>query len=221
MLSIRPQRVVVTCVGSNFPMTLMKRLLAVLLSFGGLGFFGHARAQGTVNFANRIPGTVDARILVSFADGSSVGADAHYVAQLYASAPGGILEAVGEPIPFRSTSEAAKGYWVGEARTIAGVAENGTAQVQVRAWDQRQGTTYEQATSTPFGFGSSAIIQVTTGGGLTPPQPLIGLTGFSMQGYILPEPAVVSLGLVGTLVLWRGNREKKRQRSDASTASTT
>ena len=187
----------------------MKTTLTICLLTGAL--MSRAHAQGTVNFSNRIPGLVDARVQVVDANGILTPADANYVAQLYASAPGGNLFPVGNPIPFRDSSEAAKGYWIGDQRMIPGVAENGQAQVQVRAWDQRLGVTYEAVATSSwgYGYGVSGTITVTTGGGLTPPQPMMGLQGFTIQGYILPEPASLSLVVVGGLLLGCGPRVRR------------
>lgn len=176
----------------------MKYSLATLAAFT---VAASAFAQGTVNFSNRIPGTVDARVQYDTGGGVLTPADGRFVAQLYASAPGGTLAAVGDPIVFRSNSDAAKGYWVGDARTIPGVAENGSAQVQVRAWATSLGSTYEAAMATgQGGIGSSATITVTSGGGLTPPQALVGLQGFTIST-IVPEPSIAALGLLGAGLL--------------------
>lgn len=176
----------------------MKYCLATLAA---LSVAASAFAQGTVNFANRIPGTVDARVLYDTGGGVTTPADGQFVAQLYGGAPGGALAAVGNPIVFRSNSDAAKGYWVGEARTIAGVAENGSAQVQVVAWASALGATYEAAKAAgQGGWGASSTITVTTGGGLTPPQALVGLQGFTIAT-IVPEPSIAALGLLGAGLL--------------------
>lgn len=162
-------------------------------------------AQGTVNFNNRITGSVDARVLYANA-GSPIPADGTFVAQLYAAAPGGTLAAVGAPIPFRSTPDAGKGYLnvtgVDTTRTIPGVAEGGTAQVKVVAWASSLGATYEAARARGLGgVGESAVVaSVNTGGGLTPPGALVGLQGFTIST-IVPEPSIAALGLLGAGLL--------------------
>jgi len=177
----------------------MKHCLATLAA---LSVAASAFAQGTVNFVNRIPGTIDnGRVQYDTGGGALTPADGRFVAQLYASGPGGTLAAVGAPIVFRSNSEAAKGYWVGEARTIPGVAESGTADVRVVAWASELGATFEAAQAAgKGGWGQSDKITVTTGGGLTPPQALIGLTGFTIST-IVPEPSIAALGLLGAGLL--------------------
>lgn len=177
----------------------MKHCLATLAA---LSVAASAFAQGTVNFVNRIPGTIDnGRVLYDTGGGVTSPADDRFVAQLYASAPGGTLAAVGAPIVFRANSDAAKGYWVGEARTIPGVAENGSADVRVAAWAVALGATFEAAQAAgQGGWGLSDKITVTTGGGLTPPQALVGLTGFTIAT-IVPEPSIAALGLLGAGLL--------------------
>lgn len=172
-----------------------------LVTFSALLLAASAYAQGTVNFVNKITGTVDARVLMTPSLGATpVPADGTYQAQLYAGPVGGALAAVGDPIVFRSASEAQKGYWAGATRTIPGVAESGTAQVKVVAWQTSLGANYEAAMATGGGYGESAVITVTTGGGLTPPAPLVGLTGFTTLA-VVPEPTIAALGLLGAGLL--------------------
>lgn len=197
--------------GSSPPLTHTRAMKTLWISVGLVLGGSATYAQGTVNFANRIPGFVDARVLVYGINGYEGGADNHYVAQLYAGIPGGPLVATGDPIPFRSTSEAARGYWIGEARTIAGVAENGVAQVKVVAWATSLGNSYEAAIEqNRGGWGHSDQFTVTTGGGLTPPTPLIGLQSFTIA--FVPEPTTLMIGLVGAgvLALRRGTSGARR-----------
>jgi len=172
-----------------------------LLTLASLLVAASTYAQGTVLFQNRIVGVVDARVNYNNG-GAPIPADGNYVAQLYASAPGGTLAAVGAPIPFRSTPDTGKGYWPGESRTITGVAENGTAQVQVKAWATSLGATFEAAQAAGLGgWGESGILaSVATGGGLTPPTALIGLQSFEIST-IVPEPSIAALGLLGAGLL--------------------
>lgn len=181
----------------------MKTLLHLAASFLTAA---SAFSQGTVIFVNRIPGLLDDARVVRFSEqGTLIGLDGRYVAQLYAAAPGDLLRAVGEPIPFRSTSEAAKGFWVGEGRTIPGVPENGMAQVKVVAWLSSLGSTFEAAVAQNVGeVGQSEVLLVQTGGGLTPPQPLLGLKGFSVS--VIPEPSSAVFGMLGACILAFGRR---------------
>jgi hypothetical protein len=162
-------------------------------------------AQGTVVFNNKITGSVDARVTYNNG-GNPIPADGTFQAQLYASAPGGTLAAVGAPIAFRNTPDTGKGYLnvtgLDTSRAIPGVAENGTAQAQVRAWATSLGATYEEALAKGIGgTGASAILpSVATGGGLNPPQALIGLAGFEIAN-IVPEPSIAALGLLGAGLL--------------------
>jgi len=157
-------------------------------------------AQGTVNFVNKITGTVDARVL--YGGGGAVGggssADNQFVAQLVQI--NGTPGAVGAPIPFRN-SGAGTGYWVGETRTLAGIPENGSATVRVVAWSTALGATYDEAVAKgQGGIGESAPITITTGGGLNPPAALVGLQGFTLSP-LVPEPSIAVLGLLGAGLL--------------------
>lgn len=164
-----------------------------------------AYAQGTLNFANRVTGVVDARVTVQGdpANSSTVGSD--YWGQLLAGAPGGALAAVGSPVEFRGSPDAAIGYiTAGGVVNVAGVAGGSPAQVQLVAWHKSLGATWEAANAAGLGgIGSSAVITVNTGGGGTPPSPaanLAGLQAFSVTP-LVPEPAIAALGLLGAGLL--------------------
>jgi hypothetical protein len=157
-------------------------------------------AQGTVNFVNKITGTVDARVM--YGTGGAVGggttSDTMFVAQLVQTS--GTAGPVGAPIAFRN-SGAGTGYWVGETRTLAGIAENASATVKVVAWSTSLGATYDEAVAKgQGGVGESAPITINTGGGLNPPAALVGLQGFSLTP-IVPEPSIAVLGLLGAGLL--------------------
>lgn len=176
-----------------------------LITLAALMVAASSFAQGTVVFNNKVGTTVDARVFYANG-GTPIAADQNYVAQLYASAPGGTLAAVGAPIPFRATPAAGQGYinptGVDTTRTIPGVAENGTAQVKMVAWASSLGATYEAAKATGLGgVGESAVVTgVATGGGLNPPGNLVGLAGFTIST-IVPEPSIAALGLLGAGLL--------------------
>jgi hypothetical protein len=157
-----------------------------------------AFAQGTVNFATRITGSVDARVTYGGAPAGST-----FMGQLYAAAPGGTLAPVGAPVPFRDTPDAAKGYITsGGTVEIPGVAAGATAQVKLVAWAASLGATFAEAQGKgQGGWGESATIpSVTTGGGTLPPGALVGLTGFEVSP-IIPEPSIAALGLLGAGLL--------------------
>lgn len=155
-------------------------------------------AQGTINFNNRVPPAVDARVFYAAAGGPQP-ADGTFVAQLYTAAPGGTLAANGAALPFRNTPEAGKGYWVGESRTFGNAGD--TAQMKVVAWASSLGATFEEAQAKGLGgWGESTTFTITTGGGLNPPAIMNGLTTFNIST-IVPEPSIAALGLLGAGLL--------------------
>lgn len=165
-----------------------------------------ALAQGTLYFGNRIlGGGLDAPVLWGGLEGPKLdnATSGHWwVAVLYAAAPGGTLAPVGDPIPFRSGSNA--GYWPGETRTIPGVPEGGIAQLQVRVFCQLMAPTFEDVAARAVGdFGVSAILPRVTTGGASDPAPMAGLQSFFVLAYV-PEPSTTVLVLLGTVVLSRG-----------------
>lgn len=187
----------------------MKRALILISS---LCLAASALGQGTVNFVNRAIG-LDAPVLWGGMDGPELdnATGGHWwVAVLYASAPGGTLAPVGDPIPFQSGTGA--GYWPGETRTIPGVPEGGTAQLQVRVFCQLMAPTFEDVAARAVGdFGVSAILPRVTTGGALDPAPMVGLQSFYVLAYV-PEPSTTALIVLGVGV--RLGRERlSRSRS--------
>jgi hypothetical protein len=158
-----------------------------------------AYAQGTVNFATRVTGQVDAPVTYQ---GAKAG-DAYY-GQLYAGAKGGTLAAVGQPVPFRS--DAGIGYiTAGGAVAVPGVAGGAEADIRLVAWAKSQGATYDAAKALNMGgWNESPIITVKTGNpDAVPPTVaanLVGLQGFEISP-IIPEPSIAALGLLGAGLL--------------------
>jgi hypothetical protein len=171
----------------------MKNLL-MLLSLMLSGLWGYS--QGTVNFANGAAG-VDARI---YTYTGWLGPD--WAADLYYGAQGSSqfsLIAGGFNVPFSSGESA--GYFFGGSRTLNGFAAGSTITVQVRVWRPSDAATFEEAARSSGGhFGTSYLIDVTLGGGVTPPPNLIGLQGFyagPLTPPTIPEPSTFALGILG------------------------
>jgi len=163
-----------------------------------------AQAQGTVNFANRVPSSgIDAKVLGT--DGTAL-SGAGFMAQLYVGANASSLSAVGSPVPFRTG--AAAGY-ISASTITTGIAP-GAASAAVRAWDASTGASYEAATVK----GSSAVLSIVLGGAGSPPSlpgDLTGLTGFSLTGSApvgnVPEPSTIALGVIGAGALFLRRRK--------------
>jgi hypothetical protein len=146
-----------------------------------------------VAFVNFSQGTIDAPVFD--ADGNRLEGP-NYMAELYALyigiAPTNLPPPLPEellpappPQPFRTGAGA--GYFNGQlcqTREIPGASPGGDAWVQVRAWDARLGSTYEQVVNRAIGgYGESNIIRITVGGQFQggPPANLIGLQSFSLR----------------------------------------
>ena len=174
----------------------MKKLLTAVAFCLAAQF---AYSQGTVVFNNRdLANGIDARIFLpgGTAAGSSI------VVQLWGSAPGGSLAAIGAAVPLRDGAGAGYINSTGQdlTRAISGVAAGAAAQVQIRAWSIADGATYAAASLVNGALiGSSAILNLSsTGGAGSPPSlpaPLIGLQGFTMT--VVPEPSVIALAVIG------------------------
>jgi len=169
-----------------------------------------ALAQGTVNFQNRIAGTLDAP--VRNVDGTSLGAG--YFAQLWGGASAGSLTAMGAVAQFISnpTTQLGTGYFVGGERTVTGITPaGGAAFIQVRAWyGGPTGAIQDWATALSSGVanGQSGVVNLTATGNPTSSPPgtpvnMIGLTGFSL----VPEPGTYALLALGAGALFLRRRK--------------
>ena len=152
---------------------------------------------GTVEFNNRIVGTVDARVLLE--DGSGVGAG--FTAQLYVGSLGaGVLtlpKAINPTTTFRTSSASAMGYIYGINNvTIPGYSVGERATLVMRVFN---GASYESSTIR----GESDHFTITLGGGNLPPAKLIGLNQFTVFSRTPPQKGngVVQLNnrIVGTV----------------------
>jgi hypothetical protein len=187
---------------SHQPLNPMRSLKSWALAFTTLlAVSGYS--QGTINFANKITGSVDAKIIDSDTGLGASGSDGFF-AQLYVGADAGSLVAAGSPVPLRS--DAGIGYVVASIVTTS-LPGGSTALVQMRAWTGA--ATYENATRK----GSSATLNVRLGDpSATPPEvppSLVGLGGFTMP-LAVPEPSTMSLAAAGCLALVGLKRNQRR-----------
>jgi len=181
----------------------MKKLLLVgVVSLVGVS---SVSAQGTINFVNRITGTLDKPVYLNGVGGTLL-SGANFVAQLYYSAtdpgPAGSLTAVLDAAaPFRPAGAGA-GYWNAGAdatRVLTGILPNTQVWLQVRAWDSTFGATYDLAKAAGGLWGDSNVFTAIAGGGTPPVAPanMTGLTSFTL----VPEPSTLALGILGAVAL--------------------
>lgn len=170
----------------------------IVLTLTALFAAASVYAQGTINFATRITGTLDAPVTYLGVPTGLVGSD--FWGQLLAGAPGGTLAPVGAPVEFRA--DAGIGYITGGgAVEIPGVAGGTAADVRLVAWSKSLGNTWPGEGP---GAGQSGIINVPATGnpGAVPPTTaanLVGLQGFAIEA--IPEPTIAALGLLGAGLL--------------------
>lgn len=168
-------------------------------------------AQGTVNFNNRIVGSVDARVQTAVDGVFARGAG--YTAQLYAGPAGsaeGDLVAVPGTATFRDTSDAAAGYInpVGET-AVPGIAGGNVAVIQMRVWANNGGalTSYEAAEGVSE-WGKSNLIDVSLGNPAgVPPTPAADLVGLTTFQLMVPEPSTYALLALGAAALFFRRRK--------------
>jgi hypothetical protein len=181
----------------------------LVLTLACLGLTLSAHAQGTVNFNNFVGSggsIVNARIYGT--GGTSQPLGAGFMVALYAgpqTTDASALTLIGSALTF-NTSGAGMGYInpsAGTTRTINSVLPGGTATIQLRAWDTSTGATWETATVR----GTSALLDVVTGGAGSPPGTpanLVGLQSFQL----VPEPSTIALGALGIGALFFARRRK-------------
>lgn len=183
----------------------MKQKLALLVALAVSA--ASVMAQGTINWQNGGPGVNapvrDASAGNALLDGAAYSADLYWALGTVTDA--NLLQSAGLSTPFSSGASA--GYFFGGVQAIAGAAIGAEITVQVRAWRVADGASW-LAASTPQGawHGEGNLIQVTLGGGTTPPPYMTGLTAFNLtENPIIPEPSTFALAGLGlaSLLLFR------------------
>jgi len=106
----------------------------------------------------------------------------------------------------------AAGLWVTstDAAIIPGAGEGTLATLQVRAWDNQNGTitTWAAALTAGVNSGASALFNSPALGGISAPPNLVGLQSFSLTGAITPEPSTFALAGLGAVALLIFRRRK-------------
>jgi len=182
----------------------------------GLSAAGFASGQTLFWFQNYYPPLVDAPIMD--AQGVRLAGSA-YAAELWGGpAPDRLAPAVSYSNKERLITPFFVGQGAGYFRnnegsaTILGVPPGGWAWLQVRAWDARLGSTYEDVVALGIGgYGESPLFYAQ---GSDPfdykalPAPLIGLESFRLRP-VIPEPSTWALIAVGGGVLvWMTRRKR-------------
>src|SRR5688572_5673019 len=104
----------------------------------------------TVSFRNNDLYTTAAERRVFDAQGRPL-IGANYLAQLYygphPTTPASLTPVTAAPVSFRNvpTTDSLAGTWIGGTRTLTGISFGQTVTLQVRVWDERFGSTFEQA----------------------------------------------------------------------------
>jgi hypothetical protein len=93
-------------------------------------------------------------------DGMTKLSGSAYVAQLYAGPSLAMLRAMGTPTPFQTGANA--GFVRSQIVRIPTVPPRSNAVVQIRAWEQSRGASYEEARALGGKFGRSEVCQVLT-----------------------------------------------------------
>lgn len=165
--------------------------------------------QGTFYFTNFEPSIgLDAPLF----DGNSNRLEgSSYMVLLYGGATTDSLQPLVPAATFFTGIGA--GYFRDGAREVPGVPPGAVAWLQVRAWDARLGTTYEEVVARDIGgYGESGLLFLTSGGNVggvpTPPRNLDSLQSFSLRP-VVPEPGTVFLLAAGlSLLLFRGRYKR-------------
>jgi hypothetical protein len=148
----------------------------------------------------------------------------NFLAALYGGAtPGSLSRAtvppftdlIKAPVPFTYMVAGQAGYFSGGVAEVPSDAVcGGSSWLQVRAWDARLGTTYEEVTRLGIGgYGQSNTFQDPGGDpcipGGTAPGLLLGLQSFSLLPEV-PEPSTWRLLVCGGFGAWLAVRRRHR-----------
>lgn len=193
----------------------MKTKSSVLFAALSILSAGNLLAQGTFAFSNGSQG-IDAPVL----DSTGIRlAGPNYRAELYGSTvPDSLAPALSYFSQQRIALPFMDGIYAGYFLTpdgvvIPGVPGLGWAWLQVRAWDARLGSSYEQVAALGVGgYGESSVFYAQGGDPVipVPPRPLIGLESFTLRP-VIPEPSTLALLALGGTALWWGV-QRQRQR---------
>lgn len=173
----------------------------VLVTLGCVLAAAATYAQGTVNFTTRV--VPDLVVQVTDPAGNPLDGAA-YSAQLYGGPQGTAeaeLQALGSPTTFRTGAGAGFVTPAG-AVAVPGVPEGGTATLQLRAWDNANGTITSWETASIRGE-SNLFDAGPLGGVLQTPPNLVGL-----QPFQIPEPSTIVLSVLGVAALAFARRRK-------------
>lgn len=175
--------------------------------------------QSKFELANHHTPVVDAPIFDAF--GVAL-AGANYSAELWGGADSNSLSPLvlidrgnsREIVPFLD-----RGYFIPTSTSdnlcVTSVGAGDFAWLQVRAWDARLGSTYEQVAALDSGGYGESLLFYADGGNpfLVPPEipgPLIGLQSFSLRA-VVPEPSVWALfALGGSALSWAVRAQRRR-----------
>lgn len=176
----------------------MKKLVTAFLLL--TSFPPSSFAQGEVFFANRVPGSIDARAsliyMVPVPPGQPLFADSRFNADLAVMMNGNWVSVPGSVAPFRGNAGAvANGYITGFGIAIPGFAPGTSVQLKMRGF---QGPFADPA---GFAYGETAPVTVTLGGGTIPVPNMDGLGPNPWVIAVAPEPSTIALGVLGAAAL--------------------
>jgi|SwirhisoilCB1_FD_contig_41_4909897_length_732_multi_1_in_0_out_0_1 hypothetical protein len=184
----------------------MKKLIPFLVLLAGV----HGALAQTVDFnQNRTFNTTDNRLVFN-ADHTTPLVGTNFVAQLQYEAQEGAtsLTPVALVNRFRAvpTTDLNAGTWVGATRTLTGRVAGDVVTLQVVAWDQNAGATFDLARAAGGAWGISQPWDYTI------PAAGSAVTAFYIHGFrsfsLVPEPSVIGLGLIGIGALFMLRRRK-------------
>ena len=140
------------------------------------------------------------RLVRSYSGGPGL-VGTNYQAILLYGAPGSSLTPAQPPARFRVPTTLSPGTWQGGDRTLTGMGNTpGTqVQMQVAVFDINQFASYAAAVAGRGILGRSSLFTYTIP---APPLAPDAADLVNFDWFIMPEPTVPALGVVGALVLW-------------------
>jgi hypothetical protein len=193
----------------------MKPLVSLFVAASSISLDLASMAQSTFQFRNLNPPVgIDAPV---YDAGGNRLAGTNYAAELWGGAANDSLFPTldlgsGQRVGLSFLTGAGAGYFTSvKEMTVWQVPPGIPAWLQVRAWDVRLGTTYDDVMALGIGgYGESSLLYLVGGDPLavppSTPRPLIGLQSFSLRA-VVPEPSTWALLAVGGIVLgWAARR---------------
>lgn len=171
-------------------------------------------SQTTIVFKTAFGGNPADQFVTRDQGSEIVGLDRNYFGQLWVGETSGALSPVGVPVRFTffggSEDPAAAGAIDAGSVQVTATGNSFVADVRLYAWHAAHAT-YAAAQYAGAWHGASSVMTGALGGNATsgPPVPAPDLPSLGFQGFFVPEPSTIAMGLLGLVGLGATRRRRK------------